>query len=176
MAREPISNEFWEWEHILTTIGALTAGTAIVDDLKQASTREQGWRGSKMRHNLVWGGKTINEGPLLWGLCWNLTAAEVSAALDGAPTIDIEEDMVNILRNIQVVGIIPKRSTQSGELAGTIRYNDGQSFKTAKIISWDLPEGTTLRIWYAVPLNGVALTTGMIAEATLGMRGGWLSD
>ncbi len=176
MARLAKSEEFWLWDHVLTSMGAISAGVSILGATKVDAAREQGWRGSKIRYDVVWGGKTINEGPIVYGLAWALSAAEVSECQDADPQGDVEVQMEVVRRNLLPLGIIPKRSTQSGELAGTFRYPVGSSFRTKKLPSWDIREQSALTWFFHVPVTGVALTTGTIIEHTFGLKGGWLND
>lgn len=175
MARDRISKEFWQFEHEKFVTGALAAGGAIIKTTIIDELRGQGWRGSKIKYIVEWGGKTTAQGPIWWGLSWNLTAAQVGAGLSPDPQNDVENDMVDVLQNMIVIGQIPKDSTKSGELAGTTRYLRDQPFSRMNIPSWDVVNGTALSFWQGVPLVGVNVDTGMELEISIGYKGGWLS-
>ncbi len=176
MAREPISEPFWTWEHTIVDLATIAAGAAKAFPLKVDAAREQGWRGIKMRWFMEFTGKVINLGPIVWGLSYGLTNVQIASSQDSDPQIDVEVDMEQVRRNLVPLGIIPKRATQSGELAGTTRYLTEQPFRQKKMISWDVPEGSDILTFYHVPSGGVSITGNTLVELTVGLYGGWLSD
>ncbi len=175
MVRKPISQEFWTWQHVNFDTGVLTAGgTAILKNIVVDVSRGQGFRMSALRYWVEYGGKTAEQGPILWGLAWGLTAAEVGETMNSDPQFDVEVDMELVRRNLIVIGLIPNDATKSGELAGTTRYLSAQTLRKIKVPSWDVVEGTAILLWQCVLAGGDDVATGCSLELTLGIKGGWL--
>ncbi len=154
------------------TIGALAADAALTGAIKIDASREQGCRVSQARWHSEWLGKTAGQGPIMWGLAWDLDATQVAECMRADPQLDIEDDMEEILRNLVVLGIIPRASTVS-PLAVT---DHAPSYRTKKLPSWDIPEGSKLVTWHYIPVTGTTLTSGTVHHLTLGIKQGWLSD
>ncbi len=175
MVREPISKEFWNWEHVAgQAFGAVTAGNSASISLKQDNARLQGTRMSKIRWYLEWLGKTNAQGPIWFGLSWNMLDAVLAEAMNADPQSDQDVvEMEEIRRNLIVLGMVPQRSAESGEPGD---YLMPASFRTARLPSWDLIEGAQLRFWWMVPLGGVNLSTGATFSLSTAIKEGWLSD
>lgn len=172
MARKPISEEFWTWQLNSQALGAIAAGSALVGNILQDASREHGCRLSKLRWMSEWTGKTAGEGPIWWGFSWGLTQAEVIDCMTADPQFDIEADMVPARRNLVVIGYIPRASTVSPlSITDTV-----PSFRTKRLPSWDVPQGTAVNHFQFVPSNGVSLTSGTVHHMTLGIKQGWLND
>ncbi len=171
MPREAISPEFWNWSFSSTNMGVLTAGVAVIKGTKHDATRLQGSRLRNVRWAQEWTGKTTAEGPVQFGLAWNLSAVEVAECMNADPQSDMEEEMEKIRRNLVILGQIPAISTASIQSRGS-----GESYRTSKLPSWDLIEGTVLNLWWMVPQGGTDLTTGMNTKFEMGIKEGWLSD
>ncbi len=177
MARKPTSDPFWVWERLTITVGALAAGLAVLGATKIDAAREQGTRLMKVRHFMEWRSKTIDDGPGIWGLSYNLSASEVGFAMTSDPQIDTEPTMETVRRNVFPIGYVPRRSTQTGQItAAAMGYEGAPGFKSVTPPSWETIEGAAMNVFYFVPATGVAHTTGMILELTVGWKMGWLND
>ncbi len=177
MARKAVSKPFWVWERLTITVGTTAAGKAVLNPARIDLNREQGFRVDKVRHAIEWRSKTIDDGPGIVGLSWNMTAIEVEETMNADPQHSAAMEMENAERNIYPVAYIPRRTTQSGQITAVgIGFELAQSFRTFRPPSWDIPEGTQIAWWYWVPQTGVTHTTGMLIEIMAGYRGGWLSD
>ncbi len=177
MTREAISKEFWLWQHTSGSLGARTAGANVSEHaLLEDGSREQGARLRQIRWNLEWEGKTNTEGPIWFGLSWNTVAALVTESINSDPQSDNDEEaMEEIRRKVVILGMIPARSTQSGETTN-FRYTAPLTFRTKKLPSWDLDEGSHLRLWFGVPTGGVNVATGTLFTFDCAIKQGWLSD
>ncbi len=170
MARKAISEEFWTWEKVGIALGAISAGAAGQQATVIDGSRLQGCRASMFRYHSEWLGKTAAQGPIQWGLSWGITATEVAECMTADPQFDIEEDMVEVRRNLINIGIIPRSSTVSPASVPDISYG----YRKIRLPSWDVLEGSSIQIWHFVPANGVTLTSGTIHHLTWGFKQGWL--
>ncbi len=176
MARKPISKEFWIWQLNSLNVGALAAGSSVTTSTMLDGSRLQGARVKKIRYSMEWRGKTIDDGPAIWGLSWGLTQAQIAATMDTDPQSSNEVDMEQAERNIYPIGVIPRKSTQTGEDADAGFYMASKPLRTANVPSYDLVEGITLSLFVHNPVGAVAFTTGTVVSWLIGYLMGWLSD
>ncbi len=171
MARKAMSEEFWTWQFISTTLGAIAAGAAETIAIDQDATRFQGSRMSRIRWNFEWGNKGSDDGPLIIGLAWNLNAAAIAEAMNADPQADDGEVMEHVRRKVFPLAIIGQISTASGRATDEIT---ARTFRSAKLPSWDLLEGTALVLFVFNVTGGSALAANMILNSTIGIKQGWL--
>ncbi len=150
----------------LSTLGALVA---IVGATKIDGARANGFHIDKIKVAMVVEGKTVDEGPILYGLAQDLTSLEVEAALEADP---------------QIKGAIPETENANRKVfpLGVIPFNmvDGQADRLVpmmEIHDWpsrDYNEGQKLVTWaYNI---GSALTTACILNFFFVYVGRWLND
>ncbi len=137
-------------------LSTLASGAAIIVNTKIDSSREQGATLMKLwMPDPSWEGKTAGEGPLLWGITWELTAVLVAEAINSDP--QDEDDSVAVektTRKVVVLGAIP---------AGGVADVNPSSYRRRKIPWREVPEGATLK-FFVFNADAAALTTGTIVK------------
>ncbi len=172
MAREPVSKMEWLWELTSLALSTLAADTAIKVVMNADGSRLQGQRFEKIRYDLTWNGKTANEGGLRCGLSWDLTVAQIKASMEADPQYAGDPDEPSGASDRMIVlGAIPFLSTASSP---AIPEKGLSSYRTMKLPSWDLIEGTAMSFW--VYNFGITLTTGTVVTFDHALKTGFLSD
>ncbi len=150
------------------TLSTLASAAAIIVNTQIDSSREQGVRLKKMWMPMPsWFGKTAGEGPILYGLCWELTSIELAEALNSDPqgeddTVEVEEAG----RKVIVLGSIPA--------GGTADVNPSLYERVS--IPWkDVPEGSTLK-FFVFNASFAALSTGTIVRFNATALAEWRDD
>ncbi len=137
-------------------LSTLASGAAIIVNTKIDSSRSQGATLDKLwMPDPSWEGKTAGEGPLLWGIAWELTAILIAEAINSDP--QDEDDSVEVeesTRKVVILGAIP---------AGGVADINPSSYKRRKIPWKEVPEGATLK-FFVFNADAAALTTGTIVK------------
>ncbi len=154
--------------HLIDAIALLTLAnvTAIIGNLDIDSTREQGviLKQFKAAFSLV--GNTAGEGPIVYGLCTELTALEVAEAMNADPQfMDDVPASEQANRRVFPVGIFNSNANSS-------EHHDLEEVH----YPWkEVPENQTLK-WFVFNGSGAALTTGAVATIVAAAVTDWMRD
>ncbi len=151
--------------------GALAANDAILGNAPVVpDTQENGIRISKVKFCATLEGKTVDEGPMLWGYSIDLTAAEVEESLEATPSGPKDvAGLEQANRKVFPMGFVCKNSVADGAPRGRAQFQEIEHFP------WkDIPEGSTLDLWGYN--EGAALTTGAQLVVHTELFGVWLND
>ena len=149
-------------------LSSLAAGASIIVNTKIDSSREQGLTLKKMMMPMPsWAGKTAGEGPLIYGIAWDLTATLIAEAINADPqdeddTTEIEESA----RKLIVLGTIP---------AGGVADVNPSRYERVGIPWKEVPEGTTLK-FFVHNADSSVLTTGTVVKFNAVVIGHWRDD
>ncbi len=158
------------------TLSTLGASTVILQPTIIDASRKQGF-------HLIWvkivgffSGKTVAEGPILFGICANLNAAELAAIL-----FDDVQDRSGVTKTgpgswYKVLLSIGVDATE-GDITGKVGSTEIQhtSIPDKIPVKWTIPEGEEFSV-FALNLDGSALTTGTVIATSLEFFGAWLRD
>ncbi len=154
------------------TLATLGANTAILSTSKIDSGRLQGMRvvESELSYDVV--GKTATEGPIVIGVCCNMTATEVANALVADPGDKNRDTNRGKGTYIKVLGMIGRSVTgipgaTPDALLAMMKISYGKN-------GWSVPEGKNLAL-FAYNM-GAALTTGTVLNWFASHFGVWLRD
>ncbi len=163
-------------EIVSLPLGTLGAKAAILGVTNIDGSRLQGWFQVMCNIAGFFRGKTTTEGPIIFGICANMSATQLAALIATDPqgsTSDTNLIKAFWYRFISIIGLDSTEGDllargQSTEIQGTSRF---ESFK----VRWAIPEGNNFSI-FAYNLGSGALTTGTVFEITLQNFGSWLRD
>ncbi len=154
----------------LLALATLDATGAVFT--KFDTSREQGFKFSKMKTAILLSGKTAGEGPISYGFAIN-DAAETEEAIEADPQRSRdpgESEKAN--RRVYPVGIIPISATGMQVLL------DPDSIMNLKTLrdwpQWSIIEGEALEFW--AYNHGSTLTTGANLFIKVLAIGKWLRD
>ncbi len=152
-------------------LGTLAAKDAVNVDTNIDASRLQGFRVASINIAAVVSGKTASEGPIMWGLSCNMTAAEVESSIEADPQDSTVETDHGKGQWLKIMGLIPLAST-SGSLTG-----DGSNVAKPDHlkINWSVIEGKNMSVW-AYNLDSSPLTTGTLITYVMEIFGVWLRD
>ncbi len=156
-------------ETAFVTIGALTALDVVTGVSKIDSARENGFRISKAKIYAALDGKTADEGPLMFGIAANMSAAQIEAAMETNPQNSTENNDIGDGQAIWPLAIIGKGSTGAateGQLPP-----EGMELK----MNWSIIEGEALVFW-VYNMSGSTVTTGGVVHIFAQYFGVWLRD
>lgn len=162
-------------DSITLTLSTLANRTAILAASNIDSGRDNGFY-------LIWTKiagffrlKTATEGPVIFGICANLSATELTAILTDDPQNSQEPTETGPGSWYQVISLIGLDA-----LEGDINAKQGatnvqaESQFTKYPVKWTIPEDQDFSIFaYNI---GAALTTGMIINVQMQNFGAWLRD
>ncbi len=155
---------------VLSTLASLDAVNA---DFKIDASRGSGFRVAKTRIAAVLKGKTAIEGPILWGMACNLSAAEVESAIEADPQTRVDDNSRGQGTWIKMLGLIGINMT-AGPLTGGVGLQTGAASFIDVKVNWSVIEGQALTLW-AYNL-GAQLSTGSIIQFVAENMGVWLRD
>ncbi len=155
-------------QHLVDAIamGTLANVTAIIGNTNMDSTRNQGVRIKQFKAAFHLTGNTAGEGPIVFGLCTELTAVEVAECMNADPQ-GIEDTDASDKANRKVFPI--------GIFNSSANDNDHHELEEVKYPWKELPEGATLK-WFVFNVSGAALTTGAIGTMTAAVVQEWMRD
>ncbi len=152
-------------EVALSTLANLTAiSVATLID----TSRLQGMRLKQLKAAVSYKGKTVGEGPLMYGLCsQDLTNAEIAEALIADPQ-QIQDEPANEQGNRKVfpLGVIE---------AGLAADEANQPLRDVRYPWKMIEESQGIKFW-VFNIDGNALTTGTEVTFTAAVVGEWLND
>ncbi len=157
------------------TLGALGASTALLQASIIDASRKQGFHLIYTKIAGFLRSKTTAEGPILFGICCNLNAAELAAII-----FDDVQDRSSVTKTgpgswYKVISQIGVDATE-GEINGN-QNQDAQiiSPMTKYKVKWTIPEGEEFS-YFVLNLDGSALTTGGVIQLSAEYFGAWLRD
>ncbi len=153
-------------------LGALAANDATLINGRIDGAREQGFRLVTTDLQIQLTGKTTAEGPIVYGVCCNMNAAEVEAAIEADPQISTADDARGKGTYIKILGMLGLLQTafpQSGD--NTERRHHISYGKNG----WSIPEGQAWSVW-AYNQGSGALTSGTTMLMAAEHFGVWLRD
>ena len=155
-------------QHLVDAIalGTLANVTAIIGNLNMDATRDQGVFIKQFKAAFTIRDATASEGPVMFGLCTELTAVEVAECLNADPQGSEDTDASDKAnRKVFPLGIF-QHTTNSGaqHMLEEVNY----PFK-------ELPEGATLK-WFVFNVSGATLTTGGVATMVAVVVQEWMRD
>ncbi len=154
--------------HVLST---LAAGAAILTTTKVDASRLNGMRPRKLNYGVSLVGLTDTEGPLIYGICADLTATEVGSWFSADPQSRLDEvEIEKSQRRIQVLGHLARGLTRTNNDSGPMN-----SRQTRKAYGWKVLEGTVLST-FVLNADVAALTTGCEVTLEIEILGDWLDD
>ncbi len=155
-------------QRIDQAIGALASATAILLGTKIDASRENGFKIFKAKINLTYRAKTVDEGPLMWGLCCNVAdAAAIKGILEDDEQSSFGDPEIGGGEWLKILGYIPRGATASDleraeEMIGTK-------------INWVIPEGSKMNV-FVFNMDDAAITTGTLLDYSINWSGVWLRD
>ncbi len=163
-------------EVVNLALSTLGAKAAILSSLNLDSSREQGMHCIWCKLAGFFAGKTATEGPILFGLCANLTAGELAAILADDPQNRSVVTSTGPGAWYLPISMIGLDALEGDALAGQGDENvQGTSRVTKYMVKWTIPEGKDLSV-FAYNLGSGALTTGMTFNLFATWFGAWLRD
>ncbi len=159
-----------QWSTGSLALATLAASTALLEPTKVDASREQGFRVTKIETMVGFTGKTAGEGPILWGLAFGQTAAEIEEAIEDDPqgmqnaaNVELQEHQN---RPVWPIGILDPAA-----VAGVI--DEGKVIVLRP--NWSAPEGGTMD-FFAYNFGSGTLTTGTVMRYVYKLFGVWLRD
>ncbi len=151
----------------LSTLGGLTAIAVLT---KVDSSRGSGAKIAKWLANVSFEGKTVDEGPFIWGLAnGDFTDVEITECIQSDPQEENDvPDSERANRRIWVIGTIDKNAVDSRE------------YPVMKLQNFPFPwrsveEGDNIQFW-VFNADGSAITTGCVVTMRFVAVGEWLLD
>lgn len=152
------------YDVIRMSLGAMSSDTATAATTKCDTTRLQGFRVLRTEWFAQWDDFTAGEGPVVWGFCGDLTAAEVAEVFLADPQRANDTNLAEQAERPLWIQDI---------------YSDiGDSYCISKGVwkpNWSFPEGTPLKAFAFNP-NSEAITTGSTMLIVAKHFGVWLKD
>ncbi len=155
------------------TLGTLGGNDLIAQPSKIDQSRTRGFRVTKSRIFAEMIGKTTAEGPLMFGIAANASAAEIEAIIEADPQNPHDDDsrgkgvFIKLLRLIGQDELqIPLASAPGQLMEFELSYGKN---------GWSIPQGEALSYW-AYNMQAGALTTGTIFNIAAEHLGVWLRD
>ncbi len=158
------------------TLLTLAANTAILGPDKIDSSRLQGFHLIWVKIAGFFAGKTTADGPVMYGICCNLTASELTDILNDDPQsaqVVTKTGPGSWYMPITLIGLDSTEGDingdgQSTEIQGTSKF-------TKYPVNWTIPEGNNFNT-FAFNQEGGALATGMTIQTSVQAFGAWLRD
>lgn len=173
-----MGNERTYLSHQFSTGNALStlgAATAILFATRLDAAMLQGIKLRKIKGYLAWSAKTTAEGPLIWGICVGVDAAEVAEALSADPQRGADPGASEqSKRKVFPIGII-NRASVSNDQGSAMAPVDGQKMVDWGVPSWSMLEEEALNLFVFNRGSG-ALTTGTLIEFGMTVVARWLDD
>ncbi len=159
-----------QWSTGSLALATLNASTALVEPTKVDASREQGFRVTKIETAVAWTGKTDGEGPILWGLAFGQTAAEIEEAIEDDPQ-GMQNEAGRTLQEHQNRPVWPIGIVSPSGVAGVL--DEGKVIVLRP--NWSAPEGGTMD-FFAYNFGSGSLTTGTVMRYVYKLFGVWLRD
>ncbi len=141
-----------------------SANTAVLGASKIDASRENGFRIIKSKVNFGFHSKTVDEGPVVFGMAIGMTAAQIKAALEDDPQISSAVLSKSKSMWLKPLGVVPFTAVEEESAVHRLMTIP---------VGWSVIEGSLLSYWgYA---QG-ALTTGMVITIFAEHLGVWLRD
>ncbi len=153
-------------------LGTLGAATTLLVATRIDASQFQGAKIAKVKGYVSWSAKTATEGPIIWGVCAGVSAAEVTEALLADPQrMDDPGESEKGNRKVFPIGIIPAASTSS-----SVALAENPPFiRNWRVPSWSMLEEEAFNLFFFNRDSG-ALTTGTLIEFGLSVVTRWLDD
>ncbi len=154
---------------ILTTaLATLGSGEFLLAPTKVDANREQGTTIQRVNYSVVREGGAITDGPILFGLCTQLTTAELAEWFDADPQFKGDPDVYDEShRHAKILGAYD----HSWAITGT---TFGGPWRRGSF-PWRIIEGNELS-WFWLNGDASALQTGINCRVVLEILGEWLRD
>ncbi len=159
----------------LITAGTLGLDTVALGGSIIDASRLQGFHLIWIKLAGFFAGKTTTEGPLIYGICANLTAAELAAIL----VEDIQSRSDPVAKGpgswYRILSLIGLDATE-----GAVPHNQASTEVQSVVpfekimVKWTIPEGEQFNFFLFN--QGAALTTGMTLRQSCEYFGAWLRD
>ncbi len=152
--------------------GAVAAETAVIQNTKIDLNRLQGCRPGKIDFGVEWRGKTTLEGPAIYGLAEGMTVSQLKQWWQSDPQHD--GDMVAATQSqahVLVLGYIAFVST-SGNGDQNVIGGTGKSQR--KWPGWQISEGEVGLDFFVMNIGLAPMTTGLLLDGFLHIRGDWI--
>ncbi len=153
------------YDVVRLTVGALSTDVSVAATTKQDSSRLQGFRILRTDYWMHLKGLTAGEGPVIAGLCGDLTIAEISEVFAADPQrsndTNLSEQAMRPLWPLEIltdVGETPRIVAQ-----GTVK------------LGWSFPEGVPMKAFVHNP-SADNITTGAVLIMVMKHFGVWLKD
>ncbi len=159
----------------LSTLGAATALKAAT---KVDASRLNGFRIAKVNVAATLRNKTASEGPILWGLQCNMSAADIKAAIESDPQSSTADNDRGDGTWLKILGLIGFPTTDAPLTGGVGPGATAVSLVAHMMevkVNWSVIEGQDFSV-FAFNMGSGALTTGTIIDAVLEIFGVWLRD
>ncbi len=157
---------FFTTDNIEAGLSTLAAFTAVVQTTKLDASREQGVFVPWIMAALSFRGKTVGEGPLLWGVS-NMSAAEIGERWVADPQSEASKEPLERARRgyFKILGVM------GADAAANLSDQPPQLYKVGVTI----PEGALLRV-FILNSDDSALTTGTTVEGFIMWAQRWIRD
>ncbi len=152
-------------------LGALAGNDAVAGVTKVKAANLQGFRVAKVRIAAQLDQKTTAEGPLVWGLAANMSAAQIEAAIEITRTSSTGTTQKGPGAWLKILGLIPFAMT-----AGPITGSNNLSAEMMEVlVNWSTIEGQDFSL-FVYNQGAGAITTGAFILAVMEIYGVWLRD
>ncbi len=157
------------------TLGTLASLTAMLGGTKVDAARKQGCDIKKIRYAVSMFGKTAgaNEGPIVYGLAYDVTIAEIAAFYASDP--QGQDDELELVRSMLPIIEYGRygQVTQSDDITPEAPMTKLQPGYWG---GWPIREGSTLNTYVFNANPNDALTTGALLQFTTEIFGEWRQD
>ncbi len=149
-------------------LGALANDTAILATTKIDTSRLMGCRPKWINYAIEWRGKTTLEGPCVYGVCDDLTIAQISEWFDADPQHDGDAGAQEAsTRHAFILGYMSLVATTS-----QTNQVEMDRIQRVRWPGWEIIEGESLNFFVLNP--GVTLTSGTLVDGVLEILGDWI--
>lgn len=161
---------------VVLALGTLGANISILSATKIDASRENGMYVIFVKMAGHFAGKTNTEGPIMFGICANLDAAELAAILGDDPQDSQKPTDTGRGSWYYPISLIGIDALEGDIMAkqGDTNVQAESAFESIRV-KWAVPEGQNLSL-FAHNFDTSALTTGMTARAIIQTYGAWLRD
>lgn len=163
-------------ERIDLALGTLGAKAAILGPSNVDGSRANGMFIIWTKLAGFFAGKTTTEGPIIFGVCGNISATVLAEILADDPQSSQVPTKTGAGSWYYPIILIGKDATE-GDLMGRVGSTNVQATSRFEKINvrWAIPEAQEFAI-FAYNLDSSALSTGTTFQATMQIFGAWLRD
>ncbi len=156
-----------------TAIASQAAGTTVLIATKIDGSRLRGFKVVKVNYNMGFAGLDDPDGPIVWGLCTGVSAAEVTEAIAADPqSPDDVPASERTHRHVFPMGWMSQFAPFQVENHTMSPLTPQWEF----LLNWSIKEGQTLNWFFFVPTGGNTIGASAHVARFAKFTGVWLND